>query len=157
MKTILMLVAGAALAVTPACNRDHKKVIAVIPKGNSHLFWQSVHAGAVAASRDSGVDIIWNGPAGESDYTGQLKVVDAMINRHVDAIALAPIDSKAMVGVVERAAKENIPVIIFDSCIDTEQFVSQAATVNYHAGEVGADRMAKILGGKGKVAIVDRK
>ena len=79
-----------------ACNRDKKRVIAVIPKGNAHLFWQSVHAGAVSTSRETGVDIIWDGPASETDYTGQLKVVDAMINRRVDAICLAPIDSKAM-------------------------------------------------------------
>jgi ribose transport system substrate-binding protein len=154
VKKIQLALPLLALAITAACNRDHKKVIAVIPKGNAHLFWQSVHAGAVAASRDSGVDIIWNGPAAETDYTGQLKVVDAMINRRVDAIALAPIDRKAMVGVVERAAKEGIPVVIFDSGIDTDQIVSQVATDNYHAGEVAADRMAKILNGKGTVAIV---
>lgn len=142
------------LALAAGCNRDRKKVIAVIPKGNAHLFWQSVHAGAVAGSREAGVDIIWNGPATETDYTGQLKIVDAMINRRVDAIALAPIDRKAMVGVVERATNEGIPVIIFDSGIDTDQFVAQVATDNYHAGEIAAERMAKILNGKGKVAIV---
>jgi ribose transport system substrate-binding protein len=143
-----------ALALAAGCNRDHRKKIAVIPKGNAHLFWQSVHAGAIAAGRDAGVDIIWDGPASESDYSGQLKVVDAMINRRVDAIAVAPIDSKAMVGVVERAAREGIPVIIFDSGIDTDQFVAQVATDNYHAGEIAAERMADILKGKGKVAIV---
>jgi ribose transport system substrate-binding protein len=77
-----------------------------------------------------------------------------MINRRVDAIALAPIDSKAMVGVVERAASEGIPVIIFDSGIETDKFVAQVATDNYHAGEMGAERLAKLLGGKGKVAIL---
>jgi ribose transport system substrate-binding protein len=143
-----------SLLALAACNRDKKKVIAVIPKGNAHLFWQSVHAGAVATSRETGVEVIWNGPASETDYTGQLKVVDAMINRRVDAIALAPIDSKAMVQVVERAAAEGIPVIIFDSGIDTDKFVAQVATDNYHAGEMGAERMAKLLGGKGKVAIL---
>jgi ribose transport system substrate-binding protein len=142
------------LIALSACNRDKKRVIAVIPKGNAHLFWQSVHAGAVAASRESGIEIIWDGPASETDYTGQLKVVDAMINRRVDAIALAPIDSKAMVGVVERAASEGIPVIIFDSGIETDKFVAQVATDNYHAGEMGAERLAKLLGGKGKVAIL---
>lgn len=142
------------LIALSSCNRDRKKVIAVIPKGNAHLFWQSVHAGAVAASREAGVEVIWNGPATETDYTGQLKVVDAMINRRVDAIALAPIDRKAMVGVVERAARENIPLIIFDSGIDTDQFVAQVATDNYHAGEMAAERMAKILHQKGKVAIL---
>jgi ribose transport system substrate-binding protein len=148
--------AGLALCLlaVSACNRDKKRVIAVIPKGNAHLFWQSVHAGAISVSRESGIDIIWDGPASETDYTGQLKVVDAMINRRVDAIALAPIDSKAMVGVVQRAATEGIPVIIFDSGIDTDQFVAQVATDNYHAGEMGAERLAKLLGGKGKVAML---
>jgi ribose transport system substrate-binding protein len=108
MKKLVVPALGLLLALS-ACNRDKKRVIAVIPKGNAHLFWQSVHAGAVAASRETGIDIIWDGPASETDYTGQLKVVDAMINRRVDAIALAPIDSKAMVGVVERAAAEASP------------------------------------------------
>jgi ribose transport system substrate-binding protein len=143
-----------SLVALSACNRDKKRVIAVIPKGNAHLFWQSVHAGAVSTSRETGVEIIWNGPASETDYTGQLKVVDAMINRRVDAICLAPIDSKAMVGVVERAAAASIPVIIFDSGIDTDKFIAQVATDNYHAGEMGAERLAKIIGGKGKVAIL---
>ena len=149
----LVVVTFCLLALS-ACNREKKRVIAVIPKGNAHLFWQSVHAGAVAASRESGIEIIWDGPASETDYTGQLKVVDAMINRRVDAIALAPIDSKAMVGVVERAAAEGIPVIIFDSGIETDKFVAQVATDNYHAGEMGAERLAKLLGGKGKVAML---
>jgi ribose transport system substrate-binding protein len=144
----------AVLCASTACNREKKRVVAVIPKGNAHLFWQSVHAGAVSASRESGTEIIWDGPASETDYTGQLKVVDAMINRRVDAIALAPIDSKAMVGVVERAASEGIPVIIFDSGIDTDKFVAQVATDNYHAGEMGAERLGKLLGGKGNVAML---
>ncbi len=152
MKKLVVLTLS--LIALSACNRDKKRVIAVIPKGNAHLYWQSVHAGAVAASRETGIEIIWDGPASETDYTGQLKVVDAMINRRVDAIALAPIDSKAMVGVVERAAAEGIPVIIYDSGIDTDKFVAEVATDNYHAGEMGAERLAKLLGGKGKVAML---
>src|SRR5215813_3594595 len=76
-----------ALALTvPACNGQHKRIIGVVPQGQSHLFWQSVHAGAVAASRETGVDILWNGPPNERDFNGQLKIMDAMINRRVDAI-----------------------------------------------------------------------
>jgi ribose transport system substrate-binding protein len=138
----------------PACNREKKRVIAVVPKGRAHLFWQSVHAGAVAAARETGVEINWNGPATETAFNEQIQIVDAMINRHVDAIALAPIDKKAMVSVVERAARANIPVVIFDSGIDTDLFVSQVATDNYGAGVMAAERMGQILGGKGKVIIV---
>src|SRR5687768_12480307 len=136
------------------CNRERKITLAVIPKGRAHLFWQSVHAGAVMASREAGVDIIWNGPTSETDYAGQIQIVEAMINRRVDAIVLAPIDKKAMVGVVDRAAREKIAVVIFDSGIDTENFVSQVATDNYAAGRLGAERMGQVLGGKGKVVIV---
>jgi ribose transport system substrate-binding protein len=139
---------------TPACNRNDRKRIAVIPKGQAHLFWQSVHAGAVSAAQESGVDVIWNGPPSETDIPAQLQIVDAMINRRVDAICVAPIDKTAMVSVVERAAREKIPVVIFDSPVDTQQFVAQVATDNYQAGVLAAGRMGKILNGKGQVAEV---
>jgi len=146
--------AGLLFAVLSGCNREHKRVIAVIPKGNADLFWQSVHAGAVKAGRETGVDVLWNGPASEADFTVQIQIVDAMINRHVDAIALAPTDRQALVTVVERAAGRNVPVVIFDSAIDTQHFVSQVATDNYKAGQLAAERMGKILDGKGKVVII---
>ena len=154
MKRREFLAAGAALAAASSCGRNHKRQIAVIPKGSAHLFWQSVHAGAVKCARENNAEVIWNGPATEVDYTAQLLIIDAMINRRVDGIALAPIDKKAMVSAVERAAREKIPVVIFDSGVDTEQFVSMVATDNFHGGELAADRIAKILDGDGEVAMV---
>lgn len=148
-----ILTAGAGLTLG-ACNRSQKKSVAVIPKGRAHLFWQSVHAGAVKASRETDVEIVWNGPTSETDFNGQLQIVDAMINRHVDAICLAPIDKKVMVSVVDRAVAQKIPVIIFDSGIETDKFTSQVATDNYKAGELGAERMGKLLSGKGKIVMV---
>ncbi|MDX2154395.1 MAG: substrate-binding domain-containing protein [Bryobacteraceae bacterium] len=144
----------ASASLLSACRRDAKKIIGVVPQGQSHLFWQTVHAGAVAASRDANVDVIWNGPATETDYSTQIQIVDALINRRVDAIALAPIDRKSMVAVVERAVKAGIPVIIFDSGIETESYTAKVATDNYAAGRVAGKRMAEILKGKGSVAIV---
>jgi ribose transport system substrate-binding protein len=149
-----LLAALALLLASLACNRDTRKRIAVIPKGQAHLFWQSVHAGAVAAARENNVDVLWNGPASETDFTGQLQIVDSMITQHVDAICLAPIDKTAMVSVVDRATREKIPVVIFDSPVDTQTFVAQVATDNYRAGRMAAQRMGKILNGKGKIAEV---
>ena len=154
MRTIAAGLLCLVALMAGGCNRQGKKRIGFVPKGRAHLFWQSVHAGAVAAARESNVDIVWNGPATETDFTGQLQIVEAMINQRVDAIALAPIDKTAMVSVVERAAREKIPVVIFDSGIDTENFVAQVATDNYRAGEAGAERLGKLLGGKGKIVIV---
>ncbi len=145
---------GVLTLLMSGCNREHKRVIAVIPKGNSDIFWQSVHAGAVKAARENNVEVAWDGPATETDYGVQLQKVDAMLSRGVDAIALAPIDRTSMVSVVNRAADRKVPVIIFDSGIDTDRFVAQVATDNYKAGQMGAERMGKILNGKGKVVIV---
>ena len=145
----------ALLALSLAgCNREHRKTIAVVPKGNSDIFWQSVHAGAVKAARENNVDVVWDGPPTETDYALQLQIVDAMLNRRVDAIALAPIDRQAMVSVVNRAADRKVPLIIFDSGIDTDRFVSQVATDNYKAGQMAAERMGKILDGRGKIVMV---
>lgn len=144
----------APILLAAGCNRENKKIVGVVPKGRAHVFWQSVHAGAVKASQETNVDIEWNGPVSETDFNGQLQIVEAMINKRVDAIALAPIDKKAMVSVVERASRQGIPVIIFDSGIDTDAFVSQVATDNYKAGELAGQRMGEILGGKGKIGIV---
>lgn len=146
--------AAAGAAALGACKRERRVTLAVIPKGRAHLFWQSVHAGAMSVARERGVEIVWNGPASETDYTGQIQIVEAMINRRVDAIVLAPIDKKAMAGVVDRASAAKIPVVIFDSGVDTENFVSQVATDNYAAGQLAADRMGEVLNGKGKVVVV---
>jgi ribose transport system substrate-binding protein len=142
------------LLLAGGCGKQQKERIAVIPMGRSHLYWQSIHAGAIAAARELNVDIVWNGTATETDYSGQLQIADAMINQRVDAIAIAPIDRTAMVSVVERAAREKIPVVIFDSGINTENILAQVSTDNYQGGVLGAERIGKILGGKGKVAMV---
>ncbi len=144
----------AAPLVLFACKSGGKRVIGVVPKGRAHLFWQSVHAGAEAAAREAGIEISWNGPATETDFNTQIQIVDAMINRRVDAICLAPIDRKVMVSVVDRASKSGIPVVIFDSGVDTESFVSQVATDNFAAGQLAAGRMGEILQGKGRIVIV---
>jgi ribose transport system substrate-binding protein len=144
-----------ALLLLASCNRTTKKQIAVIPMGRSHVYWASAHAGAVKAAREEGnVDIIWNGPATESDFSGQLQIVENMINQHVDAIALAPIDRRALANAVDRAAAVGIPVIIWDSPVAPNSFVAQIATDNYAAGQLGAERMGAILNGKGKIVEV---
>ncbi len=145
---------GTAALSLVGCTGSGKKRIGVVPKGRAHLFWRSVNAGAIKAAQENNVEVIWNGPTTETDYNGQIQIVESLINQHVDAICLAPIDKKVMVGVVERAASQNIPVIIFDSPVDTDKFLSQVATDNYQAGQMAADRMGKILDGKGKVIIV---
>jgi ribose transport system substrate-binding protein len=148
------------LSLVPACNRQSgagKRTIAVIPKGVSHLFWQTVHAGAEAAAKESGVEIVWNGPASETDYTGQSNIVEDAINRRVDGIVMAPTHKDALVPVIERAGRAGIPVTIFDSGIGTDKYISYVATDNRQGGREAGERLATQLGGKGKVAILGVK
>ncbi len=142
------------LALAPGCRRAGQKVIAVVPKGQAHIFWQTVHAGAAAAGKDLGVKIEWNGPATEIEYTKQIEIVENFITRRVDGIVLAPTERVALVAVIERARREGIPVTIFDSAADTENYVSFVSTDNFAGGQTAARRLAQLLGGKGKVAII---
>jgi ribose transport system substrate-binding protein len=156
--TLFLLLAVTGALSSPACNpRGGKRVIAVIPKGVAHFFWQSVHAGAEAAGKEFGVEVMWKGPAQETDYTGQIDIVEDAINRRVDGIVLAPSHGDALVPIVERAQKEGIPVAIFDSGISTENYLSYVSTDNRQGGIVAADRLAEKLGGRGKIAILGVK
>ncbi len=138
----------------PRTSPKKQPQIAVIPKGTTHVFWQSVHAGAAKAAHDLGCRIYWNGPATEGQREAQFKVVEDMIARGVDAIVLAPLDSKALVPAIHRAVKAGIPVVIMDSAAETDEYVSFVATDNYVGGVKAADTLAGLLGGKGRVLLV---
>ncbi|HEY3742431.1 MAG TPA: substrate-binding domain-containing protein [Bryobacteraceae bacterium] len=153
-KTFLLLLVLVGLTLTAACQRSKKRVIAVIPKGTAHLFWVSVHEGADDAGKQFGVDILWNGPAVETDFGRQLEILDSMINRRVDGIVVAASDKKVLNQSLKRAKELGIPVTVFDSGVDSDDYVSFVATNNFEAGQMGARKLAELLNGKGKIAIV---
>ncbi len=126
--------------------------IAVIPKGTTHEYWKSVHAGAARAAKEAGnVEIFWKGPLLESDTEGQINVVQEFITKKVDGIVLAPLDSQALVAAVKDAKRQGIPTVIFDSGLrDENNVVSYVATDNYDGGAKAAKRMAEVLGEKRK-------
>lgn len=130
--------------------------IAVIPKGSTHEFWSSVHAGAENAAKDlGGVEILWKGPLQENDREQQINIVDDFRVQQVNGICLAPLDSQALVAPVEAARNEGIPTVIFDSGLDnSEVVVSYVATDNYRGGMLAAERLAEVLGGKGNVVLM---
>lgn len=133
--------------------------IAVIPKGTSHEFWKSVHAGAKKAAEDlGGVEIIWKGPETENDTQGQISVVQNLITSRVDGICLAPNHSEALVDVVAEANAEEIPVVVFDSGLgEGAEIVSYVATDNFRGGVLAGERLIEALGGKGKVILLRYK
>lgn len=144
----------APLVLLPACRRRERPLYAVLPKGQAHIFWQTIHAGAAAAAQEAGVDIAWNGPAVETEYARQIAILDDFINRHVDGIELAPADKDAVVPAIHRARQAGIPLSVIDSGVDTEDYVSFVATDNYGGGVLAARRLAEILQGHGDVAMI---
>ena len=116
------------------CRRSRQNVIGVIPKATSHLFFVSVHAGVDRAARDLHVNVIWNGPTDETDYTRQIEIVDAMVARQVDALAISATDERALVAPLERAIRAGIPITIFDSAVNIDHYVSFVATDNQGGG-----------------------
>lgn len=150
MKRRMFLIAAAAAG----CGGKRKRRIAVIPKATSHLFWVSVQAGAMAAGKKFDVEILWNGPATETDYTRQIQIVDSMVAQRVDGIAIAASERNALIGPVERAVQAGIPVTVFDSGLDTQNYMSFVATDNMEAGRMGARSLCEAIGKRGKVGLV---
>jgi len=128
--------------------------IAVIPKGTTHEFWKSIHAGAIEASRELGVEIIWKGPQKEDDRAQQITVVEDFISRGVDGIVLAPLDDRALMRPVQDAVRERIPVVIIDSGLQGSDYSSYVATDNYKGGVLAARRLGQLLGGKGRIFLI---
>lgn len=128
--------------------------IAVIPKGTTHEFWKSIHAGARQAASEFGVSILWKGPQKEDDRAQQITVVEDFISRGVDGIVLAPLDDRALMRPVRDAARERIPVVIIDSDLQGEDFISFVATDNYEGGVLAAQRMGELLQGKGDIFMI---
>ena len=131
-----------------------RPLVGVVPKGTNHIFWQTVHAGAIKAGREYGLDIEWNAPALEIDASRQIGIVDSMVNRHFAGIVLAPVDSRALVAPVERAMKAGIPVALFDSNLETTQRITYVATNNREGGRMAARQLANLIDKKGKVALI---
>jgi ribose transport system substrate-binding protein len=129
-------------------------IVAVIPKGTTHEFWKTVHAGAVKSAREEKVEIIWQGPPKEDDRKGQIEVVQNFVSRKVSAMVLAPLDEAALARPVEAAAKRGIPVVIIDSDLRSKAFSSFVATDNFAAGKLAAKHMAEALGGEGRILVM---
>jgi len=145
------------LLIAASCSAEDtsdKLQIAVIPKGTTHEFWKSVHAGAETAAQELGVEVHWKGPLIESDRNAQIQVVEDFVTRGVDGVVLMPLDRVALVRPAREAQQAGIPVIIADSDLDWDGRLSFVATDNKVGGRMGGEKLAELLGGEGKVILM---
>jgi ribose transport system substrate-binding protein len=149
-----------AISLSPGCKRSGgssdappRLQIAVVPKGTTHEFWKSVHAGAVKAARELDIDIVWKGPIREDDLKAQIDVVQTFVAQGVGGIVLAPLSDKGLVGSVRAATAAHIPVVVFDSDLAGGDTVSFVATDNEVAGRSAGDALAARVG-QGNVVLL---
>jgi ribose transport system substrate-binding protein len=152
---LALLVAAAGLATACSAASDPGAItVAVIPKGTSHVFWQSIHAGARKAALELGVTVAWRGPLREDDRDSQVTEVENAVARGVAGIALAPLDESALVGPVSSAMRRGIPVVIIDSGLKGDDYVSFVATDNDAGGRMAGEHLATLLHGRGRVVLL---
>lgn len=152
---VLALVAcGGSEETTESSTESDVPYIAVISKGFQHQFWQAVKAGAEQAAVDYGVTITFEGPETEAQVDKQVEMVQAALDKNPAALCLAALDTQALIPQLERAQEAGIPVIGFDSGVDSDIPLSTAATDNIAAAAVAADKMAELIGGSGQVAVI---
>jgi ribose transport system substrate-binding protein len=128
--------------------------IALISKGFQHQFWQAVKAGADKAAAEFGANVTFEGPESETQVDRQMDMLAAALSRNPDAIGFAALDSQAAIPLLQQAHDAGIPIIAFDSGVDSDIPLTTATTDNVAAAALAADKMAELIGGEGKVAVV---
>lgn len=152
---VLVLALGACTADQETGAEDgDQPYVAIVSKGFQHQFWQAVNQGAEQAAEDYDVRITFEGPETEAMVDRQVEMVQTALDRNPDALCLAALDTQALAPQLERAEEEDIPVIGFDSGVDSDIPVTTAATDNIAAAGAAADQMADLIGGEGQVAVI---
>ena len=145
---------GAAQPAAPAADSGAKPYIPVISKGFQHQFWQAVRQGSEKAAADLNVEITFEGPETEAQVDKQMEMLQTAIDKKPAAICFAAVDSKAAIPLLEKAKEAGIPIIGFDSGVDSDIPVTTAATNNIGAAALAADKMVELIGGSGEVAVI---
>ncbi|GGG62249.1 LacI family transcriptional regulator [Paenibacillus radicis (ex Gao et al. 2016)] len=171
--TVTMLVMLLTIAMLSACaskgndgkggespskgstNAGAEKIyIPIISKGFQHQFWQAVKAGAEKAAKEFNVEITFEGPETESQVDKQIEMLQAALDKKPSALGFAALDSQASIPLLQKAKDAGIPVIAFDSGVDSDIPLATASTDNLAAAALAADKMAELIGGEGEIGMI---
>lgn len=153
-RTLIGTVAALSLTAMTSGAMAQDMYVALISKGFQHQFWQAVKTGADKAAEELGVRVTFEGPDNETQVDKQMDMLSAALANKPDAIGFAALDSQAAIPLLRQADEAGIPIIAFDSGVDSDIPLATAATDNVAAAALAADKMAELLGGEGQVAVV---
>lgn len=145
---------AAALLAGSAGAQQAPLYVPLVSKGFQHQFWQAVKSGAEQAGKDYNVRITFEGPETEAMVDKQIDMLASALAKHPAAIGFAALDSKAAIPLLKKAQAQKIPVIAFDSGVDSDIPVTTATTDNKAAAGMAADKMAQLIGNTGEVGLV---
>lgn len=155
LRSVCWIILTVAAMLAAGCGgRKETVTIAVVPKGTTQSFWLAVKAGAEDAAKESGAEVMWKGPAKETDVAGQKRIIENFINQRVDAIVMAACNEDALVPTVEQADAKGIPVVTIDSGVRSSVPKSFVATDNTLGAREAARALARLVGGRGKVGLI---
>ena len=154
MARIVTILISLAVLLAGCGTRKSGVTIAVVPKGTTQSFWLAVKAGAQDAAEEMGAEIIWKGPAKETDVAGQKRIIENFINQDVDAIVMAACNETALIPTIEQADKAGIPVVTIDSGVKSDVPKSFIATDNLEGAREAARVLAELIGEKGEVGLI---
>lgn len=143
---------AATLGTAPAFAQE--TYIPLVSKGFQHQFWQAVKQGAEQAAKDLKVKVTFEGPETEAMVDKQIDMLSAALAKNPKAVGFAALDSKAAIPLLKKAQAAKIPVVAFDSGVDSDIPVTTATTDNLAAAGLAADKMAELIGKEGEVALV---
>ncbi|RQH01629.1 ABC transporter substrate-binding protein [Paraburkholderia dinghuensis] len=145
---VVSLVGGTMLA------HADEPYIPLISKGFQHQFWQAVKSGAEQSAKEHSVRISFEGPETEAMVDKQIDMLSAALAKNPQALGIAALDSKAAIPLLKRAQSNKIPVIAFDSGVDSDIPLTTCATNNLAAAALAADKMAEAIGNSGEVGVI---
>ena len=162
LRSVLIPALVLAVLASPACRRSgpdngpggKRPRIAVVPMGTTHEFWKAVHAGAEAAGRDLGADIVWKGPLKEDDRNEQMQVYETLAESGADGLVLSPIDDRAMLRPVAEARRAGIPTVVFNTALAGGEHIAFVSTDNWQGGVLAAQAVGRLTGGRGRLILV---
>jgi ribose transport system substrate-binding protein len=153
-KRLFVTLMALALVFSGSMAYAQNVYIPLISKGFQHQFWQAVKLGAERAAKDFNVTVTFEGPETEAMVDKQIDMLTAALAKNPKAIGFAALDSKAAIPLLKKAQAAGIPVIAFDSGVDSDIPLATATTDNLAAAGLAADKMAQLIGGAGEVAVV---
>jgi ribose transport system substrate-binding protein len=147
------------------CSRDPEKpagsasapetrrpVFVMVPKGVAP-YYEPCYAGFQAAARKYGVNTDYRASK-ELEVPQQVEIMEDLIARHVEGIAVSALDDQALVAAIAEAAKAGIKVVTFDAPAPSSQALTYIGTMNETAGYAAAERLASAMNGQGEVAVL---